>query len=89
MTEQKEHYILDQELTTGIGLRCIDCGSPNTVYAITYPYGQLIPAGAYCYNCLLKRCIAARRIPYPIPETLLDKLKFDINMHFSGLHKYH
>ena len=91
MTEpnQKQHFILNDELATAVGLKCSDCQSRKPVYAITKPYPPHIPAGVYCYKCLLQRCISARACPYPIPEPLLDKLKYDIKAFYRGLRKYH
>ncbi len=82
-------FVLDEELSKAIGLKCIDCNSPRTVYAITVPRPPHIMPGAYCYNCLLKRCIKAHAVPFPIPLEILDRLEHDIKQFFTGLKKYH
>ena len=62
------------------GLRCLDCGTKNTVYFISFPLGTAFPAGAYCYACLVKRCRQTRCVPFPIEATLLNKIKADMGV---------
>ena len=73
-------YVLDDELAVQVGLACLDCKSRRVVYAITNPVPPAFPPGAYCYRCLLARCRAAHRIPFPIPLPLLDALKHDLKL---------
>jgi len=72
--------VIDGEIATQLGMRCIDCGSKYVVYAISKPILPAFPEGAYCYKCLLTRCRYSHMIPMPIPEQLLDMLKADLGL---------
>ena len=70
--------VFDEEIARQMGYKCMDCGSKKVVYFISSPHSPAFPRGAYCYPCLLKRCLAARMIPFPIPLAVLECLKHDI-----------
>lgn len=72
--------VADQELARQIGLRCCLCNSKKVVYAITEPFKDVFPPGAYCYRCLIQRCRLSRMIPFPIPAELLNSLKRDMGL---------
>jgi len=77
--------VLDEETTRLLGIRCRECNTKKVVYYIAVPmYTQkghpVFEKGAYCYRCLLQRCRLSRRIPFPIPEELLNKLKLDMGL---------
>lgn len=75
---ENANIILDGEDSRQIGFKCRDCGSRWVVYSITAEKPPAWPAGAYCYPCLLKRCVKANQIPVPMPEQIFDLLKEDI-----------
>ncbi|CAI82858.1 hypothetical protein [Dehalococcoides mccartyi] len=71
------------------GLPCQDCHSPKVVYVLVGDIkpasnpltGRLmpgIPAGAYCWRCLIKHVKTAGRIPTPMEETLFDKVRTEL-----------
>lgn len=80
---------LDEEARQ-FGLKCLDCGTKKVIYFISKPFGQVYPAGAYCYKCLLTRAKNSRRvyggfiIPFPIAEDTLNKLKCDLGLKINS-----
>ena len=80
LTRPGKGIILPGEDARQLGAKCHDCGSRNVVYYISNPLGQILPAGAYCYTDLLRRCKAFKLVPYPIPQDLLDNLKRDMGL---------
>lgn len=70
----------DGEVARQLGYRCHDCNGKALVYQIQEPMGDKLPAGSYCYPCLLKRCKDTKSIPYPLPVELLEKLKHDLGI---------
>ena len=75
--------VLDQELARQMELKCCLCGSKKVVYAITEPFKDIFPPGAYCYKDLLQRCRLSRMIPFPIPTELLNSLKRDMGLEIT------
>ena len=73
-------FMLPQDEARDMGATCHDCGSRQVVYLIAKPLAGLFPAGAYCYDCLVKRCRASRIIPYPIEAGLLARIKESLGL---------
>jgi len=69
--------MLPGDYTRPLGMRCVGCNSPATVYYIENPMGRAFRKGSLCYPCLLKGVKASKMIPFPIEENLLNKLKHD------------
>ena len=73
-------FMLPKEEARDMGATCRDCGSRKVVYTITTPLAGMFPAGSYCYEHLVKRCKAARLVPYPIELELLDRIKASLGL---------
>ena len=72
--------MLPDEYVRQLGYHCHVCGGRKVVYFISKPMYGIFPAGAYCYTCLVKQCRAARCVPFPIEQELLNKLKLDLGV---------
>lgn len=70
---------LPQELINW-GRFCIDCGTKFVVYEIAEPGPGFEKRGPLCLNCLATRCGAAKRIPYPMEEGLLDQVQLKLGI---------
>jgi len=84
---QIRRIVLPTELASQAGLKCCDCGSPRVVYFISFPIGILWLPGAYCYACMVKRVKSSRMIPFPIDDTLLNRLKLELGVPINAAPK--
>ena len=83
-----DRFMIDGDDARQFGLKCIGCGSPKTIYFISFAL-TAFPVGAYCYDCLLKRCLASRMIPYPIDEQILNRLKIAMGVGITAVPKHY
>lgn len=82
LRDAKKPFMLGEEVARQLMVKCIECGSPKVVYAITKTVDGW-PPGAYCYKCLLAMCKKTRQIPFPMPEVLLDNIKKSLGVVYT------
>jgi len=68
-----------------LGLKCKDCRSIQVIFTTTdfipgFPGRPGIPAGTYCYKCLLAHCGRSQAIPTPMEWDLYQRIKVDLGL---------